>query len=44
MNDRHLTRRQALAGAAGLGLTVELLATNVIADAAAARRKMVVII
>ncbi|MGH7024103.1 MAG: DUF1501 domain-containing protein [Caulobacteraceae bacterium] len=40
----NLTRRRALLGAAGLGLTVEFLATSALADATDATRKMVVIV
>ncbi len=38
------TRRQALIGAAGLGVTLDVLATNATADTAIANRKLVVII
>ncbi|HWD67260.1 MAG TPA: DUF1501 domain-containing protein [Caulobacteraceae bacterium] len=39
-----LTRRQALFGVAGLGVTLEAMATNATADNALARRKFVVVI
>src|SRR4029077_2898460 len=39
-----LTRRQALVGVAGLGVTLEAMATSAAADTALARRKFVVVI
>jgi len=44
MTHSSFTRRQALAGAAGLGVTIELLATNTLADTPAARRKFIAIV
>jgi uncharacterized protein (DUF1501 family) len=44
MTHADFTRRQALAGAAGLGITVQLLATNTFADTVAARRKFIAVV
>jgi uncharacterized protein (DUF1501 family) len=44
MTQAFFTRRQALVGAAGLGVTVELLATNTFADTLAAKHKFIAIV